>query len=525
MDYGNTFNHNSYDKSKNETTSLKQEKQKISKSIDDIKSDLQYIFSDCSDFVYREIELKESQIKIIMAYINGLIDNNIVNTDILRPLTVELKLSSLSSELSKNNIINMLKKHLLSISEIQETKDFRGSVQYILSGYVVLYIDGLETALVAAAQAWASRSVGPPETEVVVRGPREGFVETLRVNTSLLRRKIKNPNLKFENIVLGEQTNTSVSICYIKGIADERIVDIVRKRLNNIKIDAILESGYIEELIEDHPLSLFPTVGNTEKPDIAAAKILEGRVAIICDGTPFVLTVPFLFIEPLQSSEDYYSRPYLASIIRILRLLALLISTTLPAFYVALVAFHPNVIPFKLLLTMAASKEGIPFSPIIESLIMIVSFEILREAGIRMPRPVGQAVSIVGALVLGDAAVKSGLVSNPMVIVTALTAITSFIVPPLGGTVPILRVFLLIAANILGYMGIILAWIVIIIHLTSLRSFGVPYLSPLAPMNFSDLKDTVVRVPIWAMFIRPRSLIRYGNNKKRMKIDIRKKVN
>ncbi|KZL92411.1 spore germination protein [Clostridium magnum] len=497
---------------------------KISKSIDVIKNNLLYIFSDCSDFVYREIELKESEIRIVIAYTNGLVDNNIVNTDILRPLTVELKLSSLSSELSKNNIVNVLKKHLLSISELQETEDFRTSVQRILSGYVLLYIDGLEIAVTASAQAWASRSVGPPDTEAVVRGPREGFVETLRVNTSLLRRKIKNPNLKFEEIVLGEQTNTSICICYIKGIADEKIIETVRKRLTSIKTDAILESGYIEEFIEDHPFSVFPTIGNTEKPDIAAAKLLEGRVAILCDGTPFVLTVPFLFLEPLQSSEDYYSRSYFASLVRILRLIALLISIILPALYVALVAFHPDVIPLKLLLTMAASKEGIPFSPLIESLIMIISFEILREAGVRMPRPVGQALSIVGALVLGDAAVKSGLVSSPMVIVTALTAITSFITPPFGGTVPILRIFVLLVTNILGFMGLFLASIAIIIHLSSLRSFGVPYLSPLSPTNVSDLKDAFIRVPIWAMSMRPKSLMRRSSNKKRMKIDTRKKV-
>jgi spore germination protein KA len=515
---------NTTEKLENENTALGKQVHKIPKSIDIIKSNLKYIFSDCSDFVYREIELKESKIRIIIAYTDGLVDHKMVNMDILRPLTVELRLSSLSSEINKDNIINILKKHLLCVSDIQEVSDYKLSIQSILSGYVLLYIDGKETVLRAAAQAWESRSVGPPDTESVVRGPREGFVETLGVNISLIRRKIKNTNLKFENIVLGEQTNTTVCICYIKGIVDDKIIETVRIRLNRIKTDAILESGYIEEFIEDHPFSIFPTIGNTEKPDIAAAKILEGRVAILCDGTPFVLTVPYLFIEPLQSSEDYYSRTFFASLIRILRLLALLISITLPALYVALVAFHPNVIPFKLLLTMAASKEGIPFSPIIESFVMIVAFEILREAGVRMPRPVGQAVSIVGALVLGEAAVKSGLVSNPMVIITSLTAITSFIVPPLGGTVPILRVFVLIAANILGYMGITIAGIAVIIHLSSLSSFGVPYLSPMSPMQLSDLKDTLIRVPMWAMFMRPKSIIRNGSNKKRMKINIRKKV-
>jgi len=319
-------------------------------------------------------------------------------------------------------------------------------------------------------------------------------------------------------IKLGEQTNTEICICYIKGLADEDIIETVRRRLGRIKIDAILESGYLEQFIEDSTFSLFPTVGNSEKPDKVAAKILEGRVAVLCDGSPFVLTVPFMFVETIQSSEDYYARTYFGSLTRWLRALALIISGTLPGFYVAMLAFHPDIIPFKLVLSIAASREGIPISPFMEALFMGVVFELLREAGIRMPRAVGQAVNIVGALVIGEAAVQAGLVSPIMVIVVALTGITSFIVPSLSDTLPIFRMLIVIAANIIGFMGILLMLMLFFIHMCSLRSFGVPFMSPLAPLSLKDLKDTFIRAPLWMMYTRPRVLT-WDNEKAKYRME------
>ncbi|MDK2810279.1 MAG: spore germination protein [Petroclostridium sp.] len=494
--------------------------------IQDVKKKLQQIFADCSDFALREVVLgEELQIKIIVAFIDGLVNKQLLNSDIFKPLMIESRIANLNKAFSSNTIIHILKENLLSTYQLEEIKDFKQTVDAILSGDTIIYIDGKTTALKVETRGWEARGIEEPDTESVVRGPREGFTETLRTNTSLLRRKVKNPNLKFEMITLGEQTNTPVCICYIKGIANEEIIETVRRRLKKIKTDAILESGYIEEFIEDAPFSLFPTIGNSEKPDVVAAKLLEGRVAIFCDGTPFVLTVPYLFIESIQASEDYYSRSYFSSMVRWFRILAFLIATTLPASYVALIAFHQDVIPFKLLLTMAASREGIPFSPFTEAFIMGIAFELLREAGVRMPRPIGQAVSIVGALVLGESAVRAGLVSNPMVIVTAITAISSFIIPPLGGAMPFFRIIMLIAANILGFMGLALTTAACVIHMCTLRSFGVPYMAPFAPLSGSDLKDTLVRVPIWAMVTRPRSLTWENTDKTkyRMKINFRKK--
>ncbi|SJZ91057.1 spore germination protein [Selenihalanaerobacter shriftii] len=499
--------------------------EKIPRSIQDIKERLKELFEDSSDFVMREVVLgNESNIEVIIAHIDGLTDRKSVNNNIVKPLILESRDTELDKDLNQSNIIEILKDNILSASELSEVKDFQKSLHAMLSGDTIIYIDGTEIALKVGMREWESRGVTEPDTESVVRGPREGFTETLRTNTTLLRRKIKNSNLKFENITLGEKTNTDVAICYVKGLANEDILKTVRRRVKKIKIDSILESGYIEEFIEDAPLSIFPTVGNSEKPDIVAAKILEGRVAILCDGTPFVLTVPHLFIESIQSSEDYYARPYFSSLLRILRGLALFITTIFPAFYVALVTFHQTVIPFKLLLTVAASRDGIPFSAFTETLMMGLTFELLREAGVRMPRPIGQAVSIVGALVLGQAAVEAGVASNPVIMVTALTAISSFILPALGGVIPLIRIIMLITANIIGLLGISLTGVVILIHLCTLRSFGVPYLVPFAPLAGMELKDTFIRLPLWLMWRRPHDLIEDDREAAyRMNVDIKTK--
>ncbi|MEN6463325.1 MAG: spore germination protein [Syntrophomonas sp.] len=498
----------------------------IPKSISEIKRNLGEIFSDSSDFVIREITVgNQKQVKVIIAFIDGLVNKKLINNNLLRPIMLESRHVDLEHGLKRQAISTILMEHLLTTSDLSEVNDFKQTINDILSGDTIIFIDGETLALRANLRGWESRGVVDPETESVVRGPREGFTETLRTNTSLIRRKIINPNLKLENLTIGERTNTSVCIAYIKGIADEKIIETVRRRLKEIKTDAILESGYIEEFIEDAPFSIFASVGNSEKPDIVAAKLLEGRVAILCDGTPFVLTVPYLFIEGFQASEDYYSRAAFSSAVRILRIIAFLITTTLPALYLAFTSFTPEVIPFKLLLTILASRVGIPYSVFTEAFLMLLSFELLREAGVRIPKPVGPAVSIVGALVIGQAAVEAGLASTPMVIITAITAISSFITPPLAGTMPFLRLAFLIGANIAGFLGLIFTAIIFLIHLCAIRSFGVPYLSPFAPITARDLKDTLVRVPIWAMLTRPRVLT-WENTpelKYRMKINLRQK--
>ena len=478
----------------------------IPDNMDEVLTKIKTVLGESNDITYRELQTNNgTHISSLLVFIDGLIDKQLLNSDIIRPL-LEAGHAYLEGEIFFNNVRSRINSCIMA-----ETDSFDDVIDAILSGEAVLFFDNENRAIMFGLTKPDKRSVEEPPNDSVVRGPREGFTEALRTNTSLIRRKIKNGNLRFESIKIGRQTKTQICICYIKGIVHDNLVDEVKKRLNKINTDAILESGYIEEFIEDRTFSIFPTVGNSEKPDIVAAKLLEGRIAIFCDGTPFVLTVPYLFIEAIQSSEDYYSRSIYSIFSRFLRILAILLTSMLPAYYVALVTFHQDVIPFKLLLTMYASREGIPFPALVEALIMVITFELLREAGVRMPRPIGQAVSIVGALVIGDAAVKAGIVSTPMVIIIATTAITSFIITPLSNALLIIRILTMLAANIIGILGIVLVSVAIFIYLCSLRSFGVNYLSPVTPLSGMDLKDTFIRYPLWSMLTRPKSLA-WGKN-------------
>ncbi|MCZ8517714.1 spore germination protein [Paenibacillus filicis] len=464
-------------------------------------------FKHVDDLVVRRFKIgTEHQIDAFVVFLRGLVDKEMLQEHVIMTLMTDFRGTRLESGIPCKHPLAVIKENILSVASLTEVNTLMESTNAILSGNSVLFIDGSDAALAVALQGAETRGVSEPETEVTVRGPREGFVESLQVNVSMVRRKIKNANVKLELMTIGRQTKTDVGIMYVKGIVDNNIVLEVKKRLQKIQTDSILESGYIESFIEDAPFSIFATIGNSEKPDVVSAKLLEGRVAILVDGTPFVLTAPYLLIEAFQSSEDYYIRPYYATFIRMLRWMAFLISVFLPSAYVAITTFHQELLPSRLLTSIAASKEGTPFPSIIEALMMQIIFEILREAGIRLPRPVGQAVSIVGALVLGEAAVSAGLIGAPMVIVVALTAITSFVVPALIEPLTIARLLLIILAGFAGQFGIWLGVAGILTHLCSLRSFGVPYTSPLTPSNLGDMKDVLVRVPLWAMHRRPQGL-------------------
>lgn len=369
-------------------------------------------------------------------------------------------------------------------------------------------IDGYSKALVASTRGWEARDVSDPVTEGVVRGPREGFTENLRTNTSLIRRRIRNPKLKIETLRIGAVTRTEVVVAYIEGTADSSVVKEVHERLSRIDTDAILESGYLEEFIEDSPFSPFPQIEHTERPDKIAAALVEGRVVILTDGTPFVLIVPTVFFQFLQSSEDYYERYLLGTAIRWIRFMAFLFALLLPSLYIALTTIHQEMIPTNLALSLAGAREGVPFPAFVEALMMEIAFELLREAGLRLPRPVGQAVSIVGALIIGESAVRAGIVSPVMVIIVALTGIASFSVPAfnLAITLRLLRFPMMMIAAVMGVPGMAMAVLVIVTHLADLRSFGVPYLSPVAPASYRDWKDVVVRAPWWSMFMRPAGI-------------------
>ncbi len=479
----------------------------------DLETNLQQIktiLNNCSDVIYREFVFAQNeQIRLALIYTDGLADKEQIGDQITKALALEVPMAAPGQEITKGRALDFIKQRGLCVNEFQETGKMRDVIRAILSGDSVLLVDGHACAIINGTRGWASRAITDPVAEPTVRGARESFIETLRTNIVLVRRRIKSPSLKIKTLRLGEVTGTDVAVAYIEGIANDKLVAEVMSRLERIKVDGILESGNIEELIEDNPWSPFPTVNHTEKPDRVAAMLLEGRVAILVDGTPFVLTVPNLFVEHLHAPEDYYERFLYTSAIRLVRFTSMAVSLVLPSLYIALTSFHHELLPTPLLLSIAGQREPVPFPVFIAVLIMELVFEALREAGIRLPRPIGVAVSIVGALVLGEAAVRAGLVASSTIIVVAFTGITSFTFAYSASIAfRMLRFTLMVLSAVLGLLGLISGLAVIGIHLCALRSFGVPYLSPIVPTTAVDLKDVIFRVPLWAMFTRPRLIAR-----------------
>lgn len=458
---------------------------------------LMELFHDCSDFVIRSFRIEESR-EALAIFVDGLIDTAEVNK----------ALKAMMIDEGKTGVTEKLASEGIPVSQIESVDNYADLLLAVLSGDTGVIVDGDEKALLLGLRGSQSRSISEPETEAVVRGPREGFIENLRTNTSMLRRKLKTPRLKMRSMVVGDQTNTSLVIAYLEGICDPATVDEVIGRIDKIKIDGVLESGYIEELIQDSTYSPFPQIQYSERPDTVAASLLEGRVAIFVDGTPFVLIAPTTFWQLLQANEDYYERFQMATLIRFLRYMFLFIALLMPAMYIAITTYHQSMLPTTLLLSIAAARETIPFPAVVEAFIMEIAFEALREAGIRLPKTVGQAVSILGALVVGQAAVQAGIVSAPMVIIVSITGIASFTIPRYNASIAfrMLRFPLMILASIFGMYGILIGVMFILGHMSNLRSFGVPYLSPTGPLSVSDLKDVLIRAPWTEMAKRPSFL-------------------
>lgn len=405
-------------------------------------------------------------------------------------------------------LLHRCKTKLVSNGTVTEVRAWGALFDLLLTGNSILLLDGCPFALAIGTKQLQARSVEEPNVQSVVRGPREGFTEVLQWNTAMVRRKIVSPDLWVESLKIGEVTRTEVAVLYIRNIVSDEILERVRSRLSAIDIDAILESNYIEELIQDKQMTLFPTVFNTERPDVVAAGLLEGRVAILVNGTPFALLVPAVFTQFFQSSEDYYQRADFSTLIRLLRFLAFALALLTPSFYIAISTFHQEMLPTTLLFNLASQRDSVPFPAFVEALLMEVTFEILREASVRMPRTVGQSMSIVGTLVIGQAAVEAGLVSAAMVIVVSITAISNFVLPAfnMGIAARIVRFLLMVLAASFGLYGMFLGMIVIVLHLCGLTSLGVPYMSPLAPLRLSDQKDTFFRFSLSRMIRRPKSI-------------------
>lgn len=460
------------------------------------------IFKDANDFVTRNYYLRlRQEIKIILVFIDGLVDKGAISEAVLKPLLHR----SLSAEenVFQGNAFDYLKSCLLTSADIKEGNSVGAVLDLVLVGNVAIFIDGFDRALVVDCKGWKDRGVDEPEAEAFVRGPREGFSETIRTNTTMLRRRIKTPNLRFIDYKIGRMTKTDVIITYIEGLANPATVQEVRNRIESIDVDGVLETGYIEDFIKDNYWTPFTLLDRTERPDKVAGALLEGRIAILVDGTPFALIVPVVFSEFLQSPEDYYEGN---DYIRPLRWGALILTIFFPSLYVALTTFHQEMIPAGLALSMAAGREGVPFPAVVEALLMELAFDFLREAGIRMPRSVGQAIGVVGAVVLGQAAVAAGIVSPFIVIVVSLTAIASFLIPNYSASIAVrfIRYPMLFLAGAFGLVGIFWGGMFLLLHLASLRSFGVPYLYPVAPSVPGEWRDVFVRSPWWSINRRPR---------------------
>ena len=490
-----------------EETEITSNKEGINKQLDENLKNIKEALGSSDDLNIREFKTgKPSLHKVAVVYINGLSDTAIISNSIIERLMGNVKDTESVDPQSPSQLFTYIKENILTVEKIEDITDWSKMLLSLLSGQTILLIDGWSHALSCAAEGGELRAITEPTTEPAVRGPKDSFVESLIPNTAMIRRRIKSPNLWVKTMQLGKITQTDVSIMYVKGIVNDKLLTEVKERLGKIEVDEIASSNTIEEWINDDTWTPWPTIFVTERPDVVAGNLLEGRIAIFVNGTPTALILPATWIQFFQSGEDYYLRWNISSFLRILRIVSFLTTLMGPSLFIAFIAFHPELIPTPLLISLTAQRQGIPFPVFIEALIMELTFEVLREAGVRMPRPIGQAVSIVGALVLGEAAVAAGIVSSSMVIVVAGTAIASFTIPhySMMDAVRLLRFLMMILAASFGLYGVGLGVIVLVAHTCSVRSFGIPYLAPFAPLIASDWKDTIFRFPKTFLRTRPR---------------------
>ena len=440
---------------------------KIFNSIDENINLFNEIFKNDAAMRSREVVFGDkSSYRAVLYFVDSMINSDTITDAVIRPL--------LTSKYEKvNNIAEFVEKQVIFADEIKKSSDLGEMLSSLLYGDTVLIFDGCDNALIINTKGWRSRGVDEPKDERVLEGPREGFDEALMRNHTQLRRKLPTPDLCIELVKLGRKTDTKVFICYIESLVNRRVLNIIKERLNKIDIDGVLDSNYISELISKDKLSLFKTIGKTQKPDVVAAKLLEGRVALMVDGTPTVLTAPYFFLENFQSDDDYYQNYLSAAIGRVLRYICFYTTICLPAIFLAFVVYNPHLLPLSFLQSIIRSRLNVPFSTFGECFILIILFEILKETGVRMQQSVGHALSIVGGLVVGQAAVEAGIISAPILIVTALSGITGLIVPKLKASVFYFKLFFVVLSGILGLFGFFIGMVFLHIHLYSLESFEI----------------------------------------------------
>lgn len=474
----------------------------ISSSLEQNKQEIIRRFGESPDLTNHSFQIVISDhhhLESLLFCLDGMVNEQQIDDHILKPLLEN------PVNMGDNKAWKTIRNRI-SQNNVKEVKDIETAALEISQGAIFLVIEGYTQGLLIYCESAKHRSVSEPTVETVVRGPHEGFVESLNTNVSLLRKHIRHPSLHFQSLLLGEYTRAQVMVAYMKDIAHPAVVNRVLKRLKAIDTDNIHYSGEVEQFIEDQPLTIFPTLGNTERPDKASAALMEGRVIILVHNDPVALIAPYPFISNFQSTEDFGSRPFYASFIRSLRFFSFLLSISLPAIFLLTLNFHKEIIPSELIMNIAAAREQVPFPLTIEILLMMLIFEVVREAGVRMPRAIGQAVSIVGAIILGEVSVSAGLVGAPTIIVVAFAAISTFAVTPLTDVMSILRFLLVIPASIFGLYGVLFAFLGILTHMVVLRTLGEPYMAPFAPIQFKDWKDSLIRLPYKWQRYRPYSI-------------------
>ncbi|MDI4643926.1 spore germination protein [Cohnella hashimotonis] len=451
-----------------------------------------------------------------MLFFPNMLDQAALNETILKP-AMSAPPGLDTAEWTAPQLLERLANEALWHTACSETQDFDALIQGLLRGDTILAADGSNSALVIGTRQIDKRGIDQPGTEQVIRGPREGFVEPLGPNLALIRYRLQSAELRMRQMTIGRKTHSKVVICYMDGLTDPALLAEVERRIGAIDIDGILDSGYLEQFIEDNQWSPFPQVQYTERPDKVVANLLEGRIAILVDGSPLALIVPTVFNQFYQAVEDYTERFLQMSAIRMARLVALVFSLVFPSIYVSVISFNPELIPTEFAVAVAGGRAGVPWPAVVEVLIIEISMEVLREATIRLPQQVGGALSIVGVLVIGQAAVAAGFASPITVVIIALTTIGSFATPAYNAALALrlLRFPLIIIAGIFGLYGVMIGLILIANHLLSLKSFGVPYLSPLVPVNAEGMKDVLIRGPLWWMkrrpaFLKPKDPVRVG---------------
>lgn len=450
------------------------------------------LFEGDNTFVVRLVESRSApHLRCAVFFFDGMINNRAINESILCPITNWEGGIPVSSE--------TLAQRISQVDDSRVEPDPDKMLSSFLYGDTVIFTQGDPRPVVVNTKGFPLRSTSEPDNERVLQGPREGFTEGFMCNLGRIRRRLRNPNLKFTFLSLGSQTHTTVCLCYIKGVCKESIVAEWKARLSTYKLDSVLDSNYLSESLRDSRYSPFPTIGATERPDVVAARLLEGQAALVVDGTPVTLTAPYILQQCFQANDDYYRNFFYVALARILRIAGFALSICIPAIYAALLLYHQEILPTRLLFAISAARQGVPMPTLIETILLLLIFEILKEAGTRTPGAIGQTMSIVGGLVLGQAAVSARFVSAPVVIVVAMAGVLGLLTPKLTTAAMCARFFLLACGAILGLYGVFFGVALLVSHLSGLSSFGVPYLLNLLPRVSSHLEDTYVRAPWFRM--------------------------